>query len=190
MPPMSEPLRKVRIKHVTGPIGGGTYRVLLGDESKTFAMFIGPGEGAALVRELNEESPPRPMTHDLLGYVLSGFDIKVKQVVISDIVNNVFCATLVLEQRCVDGREEWTGKRNEVRIDARPSDCLVLALKEKVDLWATASVLERVPDAGEQAGLPGKPPLPQGLKELDLSGMQDEVEQDLDDMFGRAGDDE
>ena len=171
-------LEKIRIKKVLGPINTGTA-VLLGNEEKTFVMFIGPNEGAALLRELNHETPPRPMTHDLLSFILAGFEVKIKQIVISDIVDNTFCATLVLEQLCKDGAGGWNGKRNEVRIDARPSDCLVLALKERVDVYATRSVLERVQDVSEGMALGGlgaqqKPQNPFGLKELDLTGLKDQ----------------
>ena len=47
-------------------------------EDKTFVMFIGTYEGAAILREINDEKPPRPMTHDLLDFVLSGFEVEVK----------------------------------------------------------------------------------------------------------------
>lgn len=190
---MAEQLHKISIKKVLGPINAGTA-VLLGNEQKTFVMFIGTYEGAAILRELNQETPPRPMTHDLLSYVLSGFDITVKQIVISDIVDNTFCATLVLEQRCVGPNAEFNGKRNEVRIDARPSDCLVLALKEKVDLWATTSVLEKVHDISEGVQFGGlqqqKTPGPFGLKELDLSGLKDQLESfNVDDMLEKDAED-
>lgn len=170
---MSEALNKIRIKKVLGPINAGTA-VLLGNEDKTFVMFIGTYEGAAILREINDEKPPRPMTHDLLEYVMTGFEIQVKKVVISSIVDNTFCATLVLQQECKQG-EEWTGRRNEVHIDARPSDCLVLALKTGVDIYATDQVLEKVHDISEglqlQGGAPSSPQTPFGLKELDLSGL-------------------
>lgn len=186
---MPEKLHKIRIKKVLGPINAGTA-VLLGNDDKTFVMFIGTNEGAALLRELNDEPPPRPMTHDLLAYVLSGFDISIARIVISSIVDSTFCATLVLQQRCTDGDDQWNGKRNEVRIDARPSDCLVLALKEGVEIFATQSVLDEVRDISEgmqaQGGGPApqpKSPGPFGLKELDLTGLEDQLDRsfDLDD---------
>lgn len=147
---MSE-LHKIHIKKVLGPTQTGTA-VLLGNGEKTFVMFIGYAEGAALVRELNGEEPARPFTHELLTYILDGFNIEVKQIIITDIVNNVFCATLILEQKVVDGAEEqWVGRLNEVRIDARPSDCLVLACKTKRDLYCTDEVLSKVRDVSEVA---------------------------------------
>jgi bifunctional DNase/RNase len=146
---MDPQLEKIRIKKVFGPTQTGTA-VLLGNEKKTFVMWIGPYEGAAIIRELNNEVPARPLTHELLSYVLSGFNIDIKQIVISDIINNTFCATLVLEQKVVDESEQWVGKRNEVRIDARPSDCLILALKEKKDIYCMPGVFEKVRDVSEE----------------------------------------
>ena len=179
---MPETLRKIRIKKVLGPINAGTA-VLLGNENKTFVMFIGTFEGAAILRQLNAEPPPRPMTHELLDHVLTAFEVEVKKVVISSIVDNTFCATLVLQQQCLDGNEEFNGKRNEVRIDARPSDCLVLALKGGVDIFATQTVLDKVHDISDGiqlgAGSMGPPAKPQGsfgLKELDLTGLKDQFE--------------
>jgi bifunctional DNase/RNase len=148
-------LIKIKIKKVLGPTQTGTA-VLLGNDEKTFVMFIGHYEGAAIIREINGETPPRPLTHELLSYVMAGFNVVVKKIVISDIINNTFCATLVLEQQVVDGNEEWVGKRNEVRIDARPSDCLVIALKEKQDIFCTPAVLEKVRDVSEEIGLSEK----------------------------------
>jgi bifunctional DNase/RNase len=173
---MPEALQKIRIKKVLGPINTGTA-VLLGNDEKTFVMFIGTYEGAAILRELNNEPPPRPMTHDLLANVLLGFDVCIKRIVISSIVDNTFCAMLVLEQQCLDENDDWTGKRNEVHIDARPSDCLVLALKSGVDIYATQEVLDKVHDVSEGVQQAEQPkPGPFGLKELDLSGLKDQFE--------------
>jgi bifunctional DNase/RNase len=178
---VADQLHKIKIKKVLGPTNTGTA-VLLGNDTKTFVMFIGIYEGAAIIRELNGETPARPLTHELLSYLMSGFDIQVKQIVISDIVNNTFCATLVLEQKCVNGNGEFNGKRNEVRIDARPSDCLVIALKEKKDIFATQAVLDKVRDISDEIGQFGKPPASSspegfGLKEFDISSLKDSLEQ-------------
>ncbi|MBI4576939.1 MAG: bifunctional nuclease family protein, partial [Planctomycetes bacterium] len=58
-------LEKVTIKNVIGPTAGGTA-ILLGNKRKTFVMIEGLYEGAAILRELNHEEPPRPLTHELV----------------------------------------------------------------------------------------------------------------------------
>lgn len=154
-------LIKVEIKRVIGPTPSGAA-VLLGNDEKTFVVFVGFFEASALVREMNHDAPARPLTHELIQNVFLGFDIAVKRIVISSIIENTFCATLVLEQQIRDASGEWVGRRNEVRIDARPSDCLVLALKNGVDILVAEEVFTQVQDVskmtaeveGNLAGLP------------------------------------
>ena len=142
-------LVKVTLRNVIGPTSGGTA-VILGNDDKNFVMYVGVSEGHAILRELKGEEPARPLTHELIAYLFSGFDIEVKQIIISDIVDNTFCATLVLEQKILDADGDFSGKRNEVRIDARPSDCIVLALKTKSDIFATREVITKVRDISEE----------------------------------------
>ncbi len=143
---------KVEIQRVIGPTPNGAA-VLLGNDEKTFVIFIGFYEAAALIREINTEAPARPLTHELVQNVFIGFGVSVKNVVISSIIDNTFCATLVLQQDLAEDTEgqEWGGKRNEVRIDSRPSDCLVLALKNKVDILVSDEVFSQVQDVSQMA---------------------------------------
>ena len=141
-------LEKVKIRRIIGPTRSGAA-VLLGNDKKTFVVFVGFYEAAALIREINHEVPARPLTHELIQSIFLGFDVEVKKVIISSIIENTFCATLVLQQKLSDSNGEWAGKRNEVRIDARPSDCLVLALKNKVDIFVTEEVFEQVQDVSK-----------------------------------------
>ena len=139
--------------------------MLLGNDKKTFVVFVGFYEAAALIREINGETPARPLTHELIQNVFLGFNVEIKSVIISSIIENTFCATLILEQTAHNGTEESAGKRNEVRIDARPSDCLILALKNNVDILVTDEVFTQVQDVSkmtvdlEDQGAPGVPSL-------------------------------
>ena len=142
---MTEELLNVEIKKVVGPTPNGAA-VLLGDDDKTFVIFIGFYEAAALLRELKEEQPARPLTHDLLQSVFLGFDLEIQKIIVTDIVDNAFCATLILEQRMGQPSDSL---RNEVRIDARPSDCMVLAVKNEADIYVTREVYDQVRDFSE-----------------------------------------
>jgi bifunctional DNase/RNase len=144
-------LEKVKIRRIIGPTPSGAA-ILLGNDKKTFVVFVGFYEAAALIREINHETPARPLTHELIQSIFLGFDLEVKKVIVSSIIDNTFCATLVLQQKVGEGSGEWIGKRNEVRIDARPSDCLVLALKNNVDIFVTPEVFEQVQDVSKMTG--------------------------------------
>src|SRR4029450_7850637 len=107
IPPVQ--LEKVKIKRIIGPTPSGAA-VLLGNEKKTFVVFVGFFEAAALIREINHEIPARPLTHELIQTIFLGFDVHVKHVVISSILENTFCATLILEQAIDSSKEEGQGR--------------------------------------------------------------------------------
>jgi len=115
--------------------------VVLRADDKPFMIFVGRYESEALMREIRGEQTERPLTHDVISYVMTGFDIEVDRVVISSIVGGVFCATLILKR----GGEEPT----EVRLDIRASDSLVIALKSDVPIWVARRVWEQVEDVSE-----------------------------------------
>ncbi len=180
---MGDNLEKVEIKRVMPTASAPA--VLLGNERKTFLVFIGFAEAAALMRELKSEPADRPMTHDLIQSLFLGFDLSIRKIIVSKIVDNAFCATLILEQKITDASGDWVGKRNEVRIDARPSDCLVLALKNRTDIYVTEEVFEQVQDISHIAldetisiSMEGIGESPFGDRKGDLPGPAEEEEEE------------
>ena len=142
-------LVKVELKRMIAPMKEGAA-VFLGNEQKTFMMFIGHHEAAAIIREFQGQKYVRPLTHDLFHYAMLGFNIEIKRVIISSLNGNTFFATLLLEQKVTDDKENWTGKRNEVRIDARPSDSIIMALKARCEIFVSEEVMTNVKDVAEE----------------------------------------
>ncbi len=179
-----EELEKIAIKRIIGPTPQGAA-VLIGNEKKTFAVFVGPYEAAAMVREINKEKLPRPLTHELMQNIFVGFDVKVKKVIVSDLADQTYFATLVLEQQLRGSDGKLSGQRSEVRIDARPSDCFVLALKNGTDIFVTREVFAQVEDVTDQPaqffglGASGDVPEASGVEIPDSLG--DELEKALGD---------
>ena len=62
--------------------------------------------------------PARPMTHDLFKSLAESLDVRMKEVLISDLVEGIFHARLILEQG-----------GDTIEIDARSSDAIALALR-------------------------------------------------------------
>lgn len=110
--------------------------VVLGAEEKQFAIYTDPASGKSMQLFLAATEKPRPQTHDLLGCIFRGLEIKVKHVVIYDLQDTIYFARLFLEQQRGD-------LLHIVEVDARPSDCLTLALVHKVPLYCTRVVLDR-----------------------------------------------
>jgi bifunctional DNase/RNase len=189
-------LIEVTIERVIGFRESAAAAVVLSHPEKKFLIFVGPAEGAAVQRELAHQKADRPATHDLLDYILKGFDIDVKKVVVSSIVNNVFCATVILNQK---GQEATPS--HEVRLDARASDSIVIALKAKVPLWVTRRVLDAVEDATEHlkmledkaglASMTGEPGEPGDKPEFEFDPEEEaEVEEEEEEEDDEDGEDE
>ena len=139
-------LVRVEVSRVLPSKDGGGAAVILSHPLKSFVIYIGIFEATAIINELHRQRSPRPLTHDLIHNVFLGFDIAVRRVVISSLVDSTFCATLFLEQKLGDAGGAWEGKRNEVRIDARASDSIVIALKERCELYVARKVFDVVED--------------------------------------------
>lgn len=118
------------------------FAVVLRCAEKPFLIFIGRPEVMVLYRELKGIESQRPLSHDLIVNLIRAFDIEVRGVAISSIIDKVFCATLLLTQEA-----EETMERNEVRLDLRASDAMIVALKTNSQLFVSREVLDQVADA-------------------------------------------
>lgn len=94
---------------------------------------IGHTEYLSIYAELAGQRMPRPLTHDLLRAVLEHFDAEVEEVHIVDLKDQIFYAELVL---AVQGEQ--------VRLDARPSDSIALALKFGAPIYMDAKIIQKV----------------------------------------------
>ena len=103
------------------------------EKKRAFPIWIGLSEAQAIQSELQGIEHFRPLTHDLLAGILTGLKGKVHRAVITHTRDNVFYATLVIEE---DG--------NLIEIDARPSDSIVMALKFKAPIYITRSLFEKM----------------------------------------------
>jgi bifunctional DNase/RNase len=110
--------------------------IILGTKEKRFAIYTDPSIGRTLQIFLTDAEKLRPLTHDLIDLIFEGMDIRVRQVVINDVQDTIYYARLFLEQ-------EIGELRHIVEIDARPSDCITLALMNNAPVYCTREVLEK-----------------------------------------------
>ncbi len=121
--------------------GTGVHYVMILQEKSGFRkmpIVIGESEAHSIAIVLNNVTPPRPLTHDLMINTLKAFGIEIKEVVITKIQNNIFYAELV----CV---HENTGVT--VRIDSRTSDAIALAIRVNAKIYTYEDVLSELWDA-------------------------------------------
>ena len=108
--------------------------VVLKDVSSDLVLpiWVGVFEANAIALELEKTAMPRPMTHDLLRNMAKGLNAVVDRVVVSDLRDDTFYATIWMTQ----GTESLS-------MDARPSDAIALALRWDCPIFVNVKVMGR-----------------------------------------------
>jgi bifunctional DNase/RNase len=102
------------------------------DGQRVLPIWVGPAEANAIALQIENLSPPRPMTHDLLRDVVGALGVTLSRVIISELRGSTFYAYLELRQG-----------DDIVLVDARPSDALALAARTRAPIFVRAAVLEQ-----------------------------------------------
>lgn len=114
-------MKEMFVSHV-GIATTGHPVVLLSEENgeseKALPIFIGSIEAAAISSALLKTKPHRPLTHDLLGQVITALGGKIDRLEICRLSEQTYHGTLVLDS-----------PQGEINIDCRPSDGIALALR-------------------------------------------------------------
>jgi bifunctional DNase/RNase len=128
-------LLELQVKGITVDPEGDVPVVILEAPTshKAFPMWIGQQEAQAIAIELQDVPMPRPLTHMLLKNILTNLQVKVERIVIHDLQDNTFFASIFLQQ----GQSSHT-------IDARPSDAIALAIATKAPIFVAPHVLQAV----------------------------------------------
>ncbi|MDY6932285.1 MAG: bifunctional nuclease family protein [Halobacteriota archaeon] len=107
--------------------------VLLSDEQgNSVPIYIGVAEAISIKSALMNETTPRPMTHDLMVSLIGCLDGTVARILIDDLDEGVYYARLFIKKN---------GSQKE--LDARPSDCIALALRSDAEILVSESVFEK-----------------------------------------------
>jgi hypothetical protein len=103
-----------------------------GQGDRYLFIWIATAEAYSIAMELQGTTSQRPLTHDLLKSVIAELGAKVTSVIINELADDIFYARLVLD---ANGRH--------VEVDSRSSDAIALAVRAKVPIFVTESVLDR-----------------------------------------------
>src|SRR5437588_3531863 len=109
------------------------------DGDRYLPIWIGNAEATAIAIEQQGVRPARPLTHDLLKEVIAALGRELTQVRITDLQEGTYFAELVFD--------------GGIKVSARPSDSVALALRAGVPIHAEESVLAEagliIPDEQE-----------------------------------------
>lgn len=115
--------------------------LLVGKRDKRhLAMVIGVAEATGIAVPLHGIMPPRPLTHDLFLILFGRLNVQVTRVVITDLRDGIYYATLQL-----------TAPGTTLTLDSRPSDAIALAIRAKVPVLVEDRVFDKAGPVGAPA---------------------------------------
>jgi len=104
------------------------------------AIWVGNWEADAIAMLLEKLKVPRPLTHAFTASLLRAGGVRVVEVRIHRLAEETFYAQVVLQ-----------GGLGEQAVDARPSDCIALALELNAPIYVATDVLTAVEAAHREA---------------------------------------
>jgi bifunctional DNase/RNase len=112
--------------------------VILRDKEgqRVLPIWVGIFEANAIAQQIENVSPSRPMTHDLLRNVIHDLQASVQKIVVCDLQENTFYALIYLLRN-----------GDTLAIDARPSDAIALALRTRAPIFVEDRVIEHAETA-------------------------------------------
>lgn len=133
--PQNPSIVEYRVDRVQDETSTDTRIVVLSrrdGQPDTFPIWVGAAEGHAIKLALDTTVTPRPMSHDLIKSFAEHLGVTIQRVVITDVKNSTYYATVYLGNNGV-----------ERTLDARPSDALSLALRAPCPIYISQDVLAR-----------------------------------------------
>jgi bifunctional DNase/RNase len=113
---------------------------------RVLPIFIGANEAQSIAIAYNNQTPPRPLTHDLMKNILGMLDVEVVKIQVTHLTDNTFFGRIHLRKEGIE----------EMDVDARPSDAIALALRYRVPIFVHKDVYEAaaivVKETGEGEG--------------------------------------
>ena len=126
------------------------------DNNRVLPIWVGPVEANAIAMQIENIAPPRPMTHDLLGHLLTALGASLQRVIITDLRENTFYAYLELRRG-----------DDTVLVDSRPSDALALSIRARARIFVDTRVLDRAKTVDLSADQADQERLQRWLESLD-----------------------
>jgi len=107
--------------------------IILRDQEgqRVLPIWVGVFEANAIALQIENVQTPRPMTHDLLKNIIQDLEARVERVVVCELKENTFYATIYLHSH-----------GGTISVDARPSDAIALALRSGSPIFVEESVIQ------------------------------------------------
>lgn len=155
----------------------GSFAVFIGNEEKTFVIYVDESVGTAISMFMRGVAKERPLTHDLLATVLLAFGARIDRVIINDVHGSVFHARMIISA------ENELHARKVIELDTRPSDSIAMAVQQGAPLFVARKVWDNVDDMTDTLAQIEKRGMEEGAAaEAEASSDDEDDEIDPDDL--------
>ena len=138
---MSKDVVPVKLRNVLAMDQG--HAVFLGNDEKTFVIFVDESVGKAIAMSMRGRVQERPLTHDLIGHMMKAFGARIDRIIINSLDGGVYFARIIMSA------ENEVQHRKVVELDARPSDSIALAVANNSPIYVAREVWDEVDDVGD-----------------------------------------
>jgi uncharacterized protein len=124
------------------PTSGGCA-VFLGNSDKVFIIYVDQTVGSAITMFMRDVAKERPLTHDLMGHLMTAVGAHVERIIINDLKNATYYARMIIRA------ENELQQKKIIELDARPSDCIAMATQQKAPIYVSQEVWDEVDDMSD-----------------------------------------
>ncbi len=124
----------VKVDRVTLDTHTNRFVVILKDDASNrwLPIVVGNTEAQAIALQLEQITPPRPLTHDLIKNLLDSLEAKISRVIVNELRENTYYALISLK---------LNGPKTD--LDARPSDAIAVALRMQAPIFVSEDVMNK-----------------------------------------------
>ena len=129
-------MRKVEVLKIKYNPPSKSYAVLLQilNSDEVTAIPVGTKEANTISMAYEGNAFPRPFTHDIMLDIVNNLNCKIRKVIISDIKKGTIFSKIILANH----------QNNEVSIDCRPSDAIIMAIKSYANIFIEQHVIDKI----------------------------------------------
>jgi bifunctional DNase/RNase len=146
------------------------------DGERLLPIWIGQPEAESIVMQMHDIKRVRPLTHDLCKSLIMALDGALRRVQITRVEKNTYYAQLDIERGT-----------DIVRVDARPSDSIAIALRCSAPIFASEDLLSEVQieESMETPELEGEAEAARAEGELSAEQLKEYLERLRPEDFGK-----
>ncbi len=138
---MNKTVIEVQVRAVL-PTSGGCA-VFIGNNDKVFIIYVDQTVGSAITMFMRQITKERPLTHDLMGHLMTALGATVERVIINDLKNATYYARVIIRV------QNELQQKKIIELDGRPSDCIAMATQQKAPIYVSQEVWDEVDDMSD-----------------------------------------